>query len=273
MQANTKIQYQGGGAEVVAALDTQCRVIMAVMLREAKSRYGSHKLGFFWVLLEPTLFIAGFAAIRAVVGFQAPHGMSAELFMLTGMVPFLMFRETMQQVSESISANKQLLAFPQVTTFDLIVARALLEFATMVTVFIVILIIMVLIGFEVDIEFPLEFLGASVLLFLNGVGLGSLIGSLVPFMPSLRQLSRHAFGRPLLFTSGIFFTVDQFPAGAREMLLWNPLLHLIEMVRSAFFKSFNSDYVDLMYATIFTLIMLVIGLMAHQALHKKAIGL
>lgn len=243
---------------------------MAVMLREAKSRYGTHKLGFFWVLLEPTLFIIGFAAIRALVGFHGTQGMSPELFMLTGMVPFLMFRETMQQVSGAISANKQLLAFPQVTTFDLIIARALLEFATIVTVFVVLLMVIILFGVEVDVEYPLQFLGACILLFLAGVGMGAFVGSLVPFMPSLKQLSKHALGRPLFFTSGIFFTVDQLPESARDILLINPFLHLIEMTRSAFFKSFESEYIDLMYAVSVPLIILTMGLIAHQALHKKA---
>ncbi len=270
---NLSVKHSGKGAAIAEALEMQGRVVLAIMLRETKSRYGEHKLGFVWVLIEPILFIAGFAAIRAIVGFNPPHGMGAELFMLTGMVPFLLFRGTMQQVSGAISANKALLSFPQVTTFDLILARALLEFATIASVFFILSLLLIAFGIEIRIQYPLQFFSGCVLLFIIGLGTGAALGSLAPFVPSVKQLSQHLFGRPLLFTSGIFFTVDQFPESAQNILLYNPLLHYIEYARSAFFASFESRHYDLNYAGLFGLIVLVFGLTVHQALHKRAMSL
>ncbi len=259
--------------DVGKAIETQARVIFAIILRDTKSRYGEHKLGFLWVLLEPALFIIGFAIMHAAIGSSAPHGMGTELFMLTGVAPYLLFRGTMTQAAAAITANKALLAFPQVTTFDLIFARSLLEFATVISVTVILLFAVIAFGIEVQIEYPMQFLGAFCLFYMTGLGLGMSLGALAPFMPSIRQISDQVFGRPLFFTSGLFFTADQIPESIRNILLYNPLLHMTELVRSAFFKTFESTHMDLRYASLFALILLVFGLLMHQALHKRALGL
>lgn len=260
-------------SEIYSAIETQARVVVAIMLHETKSRYGEHSLGFFWVMIEPMLFIAGFAVMNEVLGGVAPHGMDPKLYMMTGMVPFLLFRGTMSRVSGAISSNKALLGFPQVTTFDLIISRALLEFATSISVFTILVIMMLMLGVEIDIERPMAFFGAFCLMFVAGFGIGSTLSVVAPFYPSTKQLAGVLFGRPLFFTSGVFFTVDQFPTYVREILLYNPLLHVLEWARSAFFKSFESAYVDLEYAGLFLFWLLVFGLTLHQALHKRVLGI
>ncbi|MCB1754979.1 MAG: ABC transporter permease [Gammaproteobacteria bacterium] len=267
------IQPCGKLCQVLQAFEMQSRVIFAIILRETKTRYGEHKIGFVWLLLEPTMYILGFAAIRSIAGFHPPHGMDPELFMLTGMLPFLLFRGLMGQIASAIRVNKPLLAFPQVTTFDLIFARALLEFATIICVFAILTLILIAFGKDVDIEYPMQFFGACCLLFISGLGIGAFLGSLIPFVPSLKQFSQHVLSRPLFFTSGIFFTVDEFPQVVRDILLYNPLLSMIELARSAFFKSFESQYMDIEYASLFALLLLVIGLTTHKALHKTAMNL
>jgi capsular polysaccharide transport system permease protein len=269
MSVDTQLDNRAQFSEVKQAFALQCRVIMALLIRETKSRYGEYKLGFLWVLLEPSLFIAGFAAIRVLLGVVPPHGMSSELFVLTGFAPLLLLRSTMQQITNALRINKQLLSFPQVTTFDLVFARALLEFCTMVVVFVLLLVILIALGNEVDIPDPLALLYVYVLVFLGGVGLGTFLGAISLFAPSVHKLTGVFIDRPLLFASGVFFTADQIPEGGREILLYNPLLHLIEWFRSAFFKSFESQYYDPMYATTFSLVLLTLGLLAHKAMHKK----
>ncbi len=254
------------------AIEVQSRVIYAIILRETKARYGEHKLGFLWVLIEPVLFIVGFAAIHTLLGAQAISGMEPELFMLTGLAPFLLFRGTMSQASGAIMANKALLAFPQVTSFDLVIARSILEFATVITAFFILLIAIMANGIDAHIQYPMQLFGVFCLFFISGLGLGVMLGCLAPFFPSVQQISGQLFGRPLLFTSGLFFSAEQLPASIREILLYNPLLQMTELARSVFFLSFESKYVDIGYILLFSLLLLVFGLLVHQALHKKVLG-
>ena len=106
--------------QVVSALATQTRVIKALILRETKSRYGEHKLGFVWAFLEPALMVSVFVAFFTLMGRSSASGMPVQLFMITGIVPFMLFRESMSQLQGTITQSKSLLGYPQVTTFDVI---------------------------------------------------------------------------------------------------------------------------------------------------------
>ena len=259
--------------EIADALEMQMRVISAIILREAKSRYGEHRLGFFWVLIEPTLYIVGFGLLRALLRVPPPNGMSIEFFLLTGLAPFLLFRDTMNSVAGAITANKALLGFPQVSTFDLIFARAILELAKILCVFTMLTVALILYGVEADIERPIVLLGAFLMMFITGLGVGAILCTASSFFPSVKTFSGQLLGRPLFFTSGLFFTAESLPSAAREILLYNPLLHIVELSRSAFFKSFESRYVDLEYSLLFCLLLLLCGLTLHKALYKKILGL
>ena len=253
-------------------LQTQCRVIKALVLRETLSRYGQHKLGFLWALVEPIGMVMIFASIMGAFRTGDPSGIPLVLFMITGFVPFMMFRDPMTQMQGAIVSNRSLIGFPQVTTFDVIVARSVLECAVLAVVLPVMLVLAdVLLGYSVQIENLLGVLAACLLLMTMGSGLGFLFAALAPVWPSSRQLSSVVLGRPLFFSSGLFFTAESLPPGLREWLLWNPLLHMIELLRSEFFYGFDSPYADWNYASLWAAGTLAFGMLVHQALRRRAI--
>ena len=101
------------------------------------------------------------------------------------------------------------------TTFDVVIARALLEVAVLLVVFAVFMAVIALVGIEVRVERPLGVLGGLLLFALAGTGLGLILASLTPIMPATRQFASAVLGRPLFFTSGVFFTADK-PSRARR---------------------------------------------------------
>jgi len=258
-------------AAIFDGITTQGRVINALVLRETKTRYGEHKIGFMWALLEPMIMVSIFVAMFANMRSDNPSGMALIPFMLTGLVPFSFFKDTMTQMQGAISGNRQLFAFPQVTTFDVIIARAILEIIILAAVFTFLLFLTDLAGWSIHVERPLAVLAACGLLCMMGVGLGFFFASLSPIIPSIRQLSSAVLGRPLFFTSGLFFTVESVPPFVRDYLLYNPILHAIELLRSAFFYEFESAYGDWGYASAWAVGLFTFGLLTHQALRRKAI--
>lgn len=258
-------------AAVFDAASTQTRVINALVLRETKTRYGEHKIGFLWALIEPMIMVSIFVAMFANTRSDSPGGMAIIPFMLTGLLPFSFFKDTMTQMQGAISGNRQLFAFPQVTTFDVIIARAILEIAILASVLVFLLFLTDLAGWSIHVERPLAVLGASGLLCMMGIGLGFVFATLSPIIPSIKQISSAVLGRPLFFTSGIFFTAESVPPFIREYLLYNPVLHALELLRSAFFYEFESSYGNWEYATAWAFGLLTLGLVAHQAMRRKAI--
>ena len=76
---------------------THSRVVHALILREMRTRFGRAQLGYLWALIEPTLFVLIFFALFALRGRTAVSGMPIALFLLTGTIPFIMFRDTMMR--------------------------------------------------------------------------------------------------------------------------------------------------------------------------------
>ena len=253
------------------AVSTQLRVIGALVLRETMTRYGEHKIGFLWAFIEPMLLVLVVSAIFTGMGTHIPGGMPLATFMVTGFVPYTIFRDSMQQLQGAISQNSSLMAFPQVTTFDVVVARALLELAVLMCVFGIMLLGAGLLGNDIRVEDPLKVFAACGLLSVLGLGMGFVFAALSPILPSSRQLVNQVLGRPLFLASGLFYTAETLPTWLREWLLYNPLLHLIELVRSAYFVQFESQYGSWSYATVCSFSVLAFGLLVHQALRRRAI--
>lgn len=258
--------------EMASAAATQGRVVHALMLRETKSRFGRQKLGYLWAVLEPAAFVALLAVIFSLARESSPSGMPVVPFMMTGFVPFFLFRSTMTQTMGAIETNRVLLTFPQVTLIDLVLVRALLEIATLTVVFFLLLTAAHALGFTIDIENPLQVLFALACLALTGFGLGVAFASLVPLFRSVQQIVSIIMGRPLFFTSGLFFTAEMMPGGIRELLLLNPILHMIEWLRSAFFVEFESRYMSMEYALGTALLTVFIGLLMLRGLRKRILA-
>ncbi len=66
-----------------AAFLVQTRVVMALMLRGALSRYGHENLGFFWLMGEPLLMTCGVMAMWSMAGMDHGHGVGLVPFVLT----------------------------------------------------------------------------------------------------------------------------------------------------------------------------------------------
>ncbi len=257
--------------KILGAISTQTRVINALVLRETKTRYGNYKIGFLWALIEPLVGVTVFVIIFSNLRNDAPSGMPLIAFMLVGFTCYSLFRDPWGSLQGSISNSRHLLTFPQVTTFDIILARAVLEVFVSFFVIGFLLYMAYLAGFEVRCERPLGVLLACCLLAIMGTGAGFLFASLEPLIPSIKQLGSQVLSRPLYFGSGLFFTAETLPAAVREFLLYNPILHMIELVRSEFFYEFETSYGSWTYASLWAFSTLAVGLLTHQAVHKRAI--
>jgi len=161
---------------IYRAIQTQARVIWALMLRETLSRYGDYKIGFLWAFIEPLLTVLVLVAIFSAIRNDNPGGMPLIQFMLLGIVSFSIFKDPLMQMTGAISQNKSLLAFPQVTTFDVLISRAFMEVAIAAFVLAFMLAMAHLLGYRSSIEHPLGVVAVLALMATMGTGFESLYG-------------------------------------------------------------------------------------------------
>lgn len=229
------------------ALRIHGRVILALMLREARTRYGRRQAGYLWALVEPILHISFFLVLKFFIrGRGVPLGDSAAVFLATGFATFLGFRNVMKRTQGGYKSNEALLSFPIVKIMDVFLSRALLELATWIVVTILLLGPLILIGYG---EFPhhlLLLIGAIAALFAIGFGFGTVLGVVSEFVPAIGSFVRYLL-RILYVTSAVFYLPDPMPPLVRDIIVWNPVLHGITLFRVGFYPGYESHMLDVRY--------------------------
>ncbi|MFW6067626.1 MAG: ABC transporter permease [Myxococcota bacterium] len=247
---------------------TQLRVVHALALRETRTRFGQNRLGYFWALVEPTLWILMFYGMYELVDRQVPDGMEVVPFLATGILTYQMFAKTTDQAAAAVSGNKALLYYPHVQTIDLIAARAVLEAVTYV------LVLALIVGAHA------LFSGTGglhdLLTLLSGLGLASLLGATFGLLLcSLGVLSdtvhriRGPLMRPLFWTSGLFFTANELPTHVRELLLYNPVLHCVEIARGGWFAGYHAHHADPAYVLVWIVAFAFAGLTLERTVRRR----
>ncbi len=255
--------------ELIHAMQVQGRVISALTLRETRSRYGNSKLGFFWALFEPFAHVVVFIGIFSALDRATPIGESMGIFILTGIVPWLLYSNIVSNVMGGLSSNKPLLGYPQVMPMDITLSRVILESSTLLLVLLFFLGIAAYLGLSIKIDSFLQMLSAAGLIILLATGMGLINAAIIPHYPSYASIYS-AFSRPLYFISGIFFTSDFLPPEVYETIDFNPLIHLIEWFRIGFYPGFDSDLVDKSYAITVCVSIFTIGLIVERLNSRKA---
>jgi capsular polysaccharide transport system permease protein len=254
---------------LVARLATQRRVIRALIIRETRTRFGESKLGYGWAVLEPVLHITLLSVIFAVVMRGSPPiGTEFFTFYLTGLVPYHVFIHASGAMGFAITGNAPLLQLPLVTTFDVIVARGILEFVTDVIVAVLLLMGFTAIGLPAmpaDLWTPAAVLLVTAAL---GFGVGFVNAVATVFVRSWDRLYAQ-LTRVLYFCSGIFYVPGAMPDWVRELLSWNPLLHAIDWFRSGFFETYQPHWLDRGYLGVAATLAVLAGLSLHAACRRK----
>lgn len=246
------------------------RTILALMLREMSTTYGRSPGGYLWAILEP---LAGIALLSIIfsIGFRSPAlGINFAMFYATGMLPFILFTDISGKLGQALNFSKHLLTYPRVTFLDAILARFLLNLITQVMVSYIIFMGIILTS-ETRITPDLAILVKS---YFYMALLALSIGTFNCFMMRRFDIYQRAWGilmRPLFLLSCIFFLFDTIPQPYQDYLWFNPLVHIIGMVRDGFYGSYDAHYVSESYILIVSLTAFSIGLLMLRRFHKSTL--
>ena len=255
--------------EIYDGLAVQKRVVWALMLRETKTLFGKHKLGYLWAVIETLGSISVFLIIRQWGGISSPDGLTSYTFLLGGFVPFYLFTETMRGSMNAIVGNRALLVFPQVFPIDMLYARALLNLCMYVLVSFILCVIGYFIGTFFGIDRPAYYMASFFFAVLLGFTTGLMFSSINVVWPTISILIPMTH-RVLLFTSGTFFSVVLLPQSVRKYFWYNPLSHIIEMARGGFSSIYPSEiFVSYLYVTECIVVTLFFGLIFERLVRNS----
>ncbi len=244
----------------------------ALFLRETLERLFGIRMGWAWLIIEPTMHIFAITAMWTVIRQKQIGGVDIVGWVILGMLSFFMFRRTGIQGMHSIDCNKAFFAFRQIRPFDTVFVRCGVELYIMLFLSFFMVGGAAFLGREIFPEdIPLIFCAVFGLwTFALGFGMiSSVIMRLIPETAHILSLIM----MPLYFISGVIMPISSIPVQYREYLMLNPLIHGIESVRLGFYPHYHTIPVDLGYLYLWSLCSIVLGLVLYRVYESRLIAL
>ena len=235
------------------------RVLFALVMREMATRFGSSAAGYLWAFIEPVAFIALLSLAFSQIAHSPPVGRSFPLFYATGFIAFSFYNDIASLTGRSVHVNRPLLNYPAVTALDTVLARFVLQALTGLTVAAVVF-AGILAAFEDPVHLaPVPLAAAFALGGFLGLGVG-LVNITLFALSKGWEVAYGVLSRPILFVSCVFYTFESLPLFAREILWWNPLVHVVGLMRTAFYPVYDGAHVSVLYVLALALGLTTLGL-------------
>jgi capsular polysaccharide transport system permease protein len=247
------------------------RTVLALILREMSTRYGRTPGGYVWGVLEPLAAILVLSVGFSLVIRTPALGTSFLLFYATGYLPFDLYQSVSNAVARAINFSKPLLQYPAVTWVDALLARFLLNSLTSILISILLFAgILAVTDSRATLDLP-PIVAAFGLSMLLGLGVGTINCALSGLFP-LWEVIWSILTRPLFIASGIFYLYETLPPLAQDILWYNPLIHIIGLVRKGFYPTYTASFVEPLYVLILSLVLLALGQILLGRYHREILN-
>lgn len=257
---------------LISSIGVQFRVIGAIILRDMRTRFGRTHLGYIVAIAWPLVHSVFILLAHALVNRVAPIGGDPVVFVATGIIPYVMCFYPSRQMTFSIEHNRALLWFPIVRAADIIFARAILEFLTSFIVAILFFFaIIMFMGIDMT---PISFTEAAtgvLAAMYFGISMGfvnALIISIFKFWNVIQIITMLI----MYMSCGALFVPAYISKELQNIIWFNPLLHCVEWLRSAYYEGYGDELLSKTYLLTFSTALLFIGLLGERFIRGKLLS-
>lgn len=228
-------------------------------MREMNTRFGREGLGFAWVIGEPLIFCFGIMILWTLTKPAYEHGIRIAPFVMTGYMSLILLRHMISSLSSALQANQGLLYHRNISAIHIFSARVLLELGGTTAAFMVVYFVLLSLG---QVSTPSNYLllyGGWLILTFIGVGFALVLAGLAMRYEAFERVIG-LIAYLLVPLSGAFVMAAWLPPEYRQVLLYIPFVHGIEMIRAGVFSEFTETHYSIAYAITFGAIFNIIGL-------------
>lgn len=246
-------------AFMIAFVSHHIRIAGALMLREMTTRFGREGLGMAWIIGEPLVFCLGVLILWTFTKPAYEHGIKLAPFVMTGYMSLILIRHMIGALVNALQANLGLLYHRQISPLHVFSARVMLEVSGTTAAFIVVYVVLLAIG---QVSLPHNYLllyGGWLLIAWVSTGFALILTGLAMRYETFERVTG-LIGYLLIPLSGVFMMVEWVPPNFREILLYIPFVHGVEMVRAGVFSEFVPTHYNAFYALTWGAIFNVLGL-------------
>ncbi|MFN3414306.1 MAG: ABC transporter permease [Thermoanaerobaculum sp.] len=208
------------------------RLVLTLAGRAVKARYAGSVLGLAWAILEPLLQFALFLLVFGVfLGLRglAPAGTSFALWLLAGLIPFLLLQEGWVRAAGVFRAHAGLVKHVPVPLSVLLASELLAVLARHAVTLTVLVMVAGGMGQLQPSRLPF-FLGGVVLALVFLLGGSLWLATAGAYLPDMVPVTSTVMGF-LLYLTPILYPLSVVPERWRQLAALNPLFGVVEILR------------------------------------------
>ena len=226
-------------------------LLFQLVRRDFQQRFVGSAMGWIWSLIHPLVLLVSWTFVfQYCLGKQTPPGAPAyPLFLFSGMLPWMLFSETVQRSAPSLLDQASLITK---SVFPAEVVPVSVFLSTLVSHLIAVALMVVAMGVGYN-QISVFLLFLPLYMFAIGllaVGLGWIAASLHVFLRDTAQVLSVIFTFWFWFTP-IFIEDHEFPERLRFLLSVNPLYYLVRSYRAVLLYAMMPSVRDLGIALAF----------------------
>lgn len=229
-------------------------------------------LGPIWFFVQPIFTTLMYVLLFGQIAKLSTDGTPQLVFYLAGVTIWNYFSESLTKTATVFKDNATLMGkvyFPRLIMPLSIIVSGLMKFAIQFLLFIVVVIYYAY--FKESIHPNIWVLATPYLILLMAcfsLGLGMIFSSLTTKYKDLVFLL--TFGVQLfMYATPVVYSMNTMPLKYQEIMKWNPLTGIFECFRYAFLGSGDFNSTSLIFSSVLTLIILIIGVVIFNKVEKS----
>lgn len=239
------------------------RTLLAMFIYQLRVMHGESRIALVWALVGPVVLLTLISSLYILMGTHYIMGMDVQTFSLLGATTWIMFRQIAFRSSTAYVSARGLLNFQGVTPLMCALVQAFIY----VSVYLVVFLVLISAGHALElVTLPKSWSGFLLFVMLMGcfgAALGVLFGSIATYWHFFLRLAP-IIERFLQIFAAVFFVSEQLPENLRPWMLWLPLAHGMQLLRSAYFEAYTSHDASLGYFLTSLVFMMVLALAAER---------
>ena len=241
------------------------------IVRNVRKTHNNAFMAIFNNILQVIVFVMAFYLMFSILGLRGAAIRGDFLvYIMSGIFLFLTHIKSVGAVYGSEGPASPMMQHAPMNTIIAISSAALgALYAQLLSLFLVLFVYHIAFT-PLEIDDPFAALGMLVLAWFTGVGLGLVLLSLKPWMPSVTDIISTVYQRANMIASGKMFVANTLPSFMLAMFDWNPLFHTIDQARGFAFINYSPRVSSWEYAFWVGVACLMIGLMGEFYTRRHA---
>ena len=247
-------------------------LILLFVKRDIISHYKQTILGPLWMIIQPLLTTLMFSLIFGKVANIPTGGAPHLLFYLAAYIPWNYFTECLNKNASTFTSNAGIFGkvyFPRLVRPVSVTISSSYKFFVQFLMFVVIYIIFLCKGYEISpnkmiLFLPLLMVYPAVL----GFSFGLIISSLTTKYRDLNFVTP-VFIQLLMYGSSVVFSISHLSVQYKSILVWNPMVWVIEAFRYALIGVGNWSWIGLGYSSLWMIAVLLISVLIFSRVEKN----